>query len=260
MKEEKYYIYHIPGVKIGCTNNIKRRIREQGFTDYEILEIYTIKDIASKREFQLQNQYGYKTDNIRYSESVKRINKAREISAATKNEWLPNVDWKAREEKIDQKTKWDKVKNHPNYLKATTSEARRKTSLQSQKYRITKVYQYDLDGNFVKEINQSVKSLPEEIKFAKDAARYRETKGSQGYHNGFMYSKIKEDKLPPYKHPGKEVCQYDLDNNLIKIYSNGIEAGNEIGCTNGAISLAARGVNKTAKGYKWKFLKDVEEN
>jgi hypothetical protein len=54
-----YYIYHIPGVKIGCTSNLKKRIQSQGFTEYEVLETHTDIDIASNREIELQNEYGY---------------------------------------------------------------------------------------------------------------------------------------------------------------------------------------------------------
>ena len=54
-----YYLYHIPNVKIGCTNNPKRRIKSQGYTDYEILETHDCIDTASKREKELQDEYGY---------------------------------------------------------------------------------------------------------------------------------------------------------------------------------------------------------
>jgi len=58
-----YYIYHIPGVKIGCTKNLKSRIRVQGFNEYEILEEHTDINVASDRERQLQTKYGYQVDN-----------------------------------------------------------------------------------------------------------------------------------------------------------------------------------------------------
>jgi len=58
-----YYIYHIPGVKIGCTKNLKHRIRVQGFTKYEILEEHTDINVASDRERQLQRKYGYVVDS-----------------------------------------------------------------------------------------------------------------------------------------------------------------------------------------------------
>jgi hypothetical protein len=67
-----YYIYHIPGIKIGCTTNPKRRILEvQKFTKYEILETHSDINIASEREIQLQKQYGYKIDATPYSQSYK---------------------------------------------------------------------------------------------------------------------------------------------------------------------------------------------
>lgn len=62
-----YYIYHIPGVKIGCTNNIKARFRHyDNDAKYEILETYSDIYIASEREIELQKQYGYKVDTVPY--------------------------------------------------------------------------------------------------------------------------------------------------------------------------------------------------
>ena len=63
----KYYIYHIPGIKIGCTMYPKHRIiKAQKYNNYEILEIHTDIKIASDREIELQKQYGYKIDTHRY--------------------------------------------------------------------------------------------------------------------------------------------------------------------------------------------------
>jgi hypothetical protein len=61
-----YYIYHIPGVKIGCSINPKERVRIQGYSNFEILEEYTDKSIAAKREIQLQKKYGYDIDLCKY--------------------------------------------------------------------------------------------------------------------------------------------------------------------------------------------------
>jgi hypothetical protein len=57
-----YYIYHIPSVKIGCSTNPKRRVRQQGYTQYDILETHSDIDIASNRELELQKEYGYSVD------------------------------------------------------------------------------------------------------------------------------------------------------------------------------------------------------
>lgn len=65
-----YYIYHIDGTKIGCTSNLEKRMADQGFTNWEIIETHTDIYIASEREIELQKQYGYKVDKMPYWQSV----------------------------------------------------------------------------------------------------------------------------------------------------------------------------------------------
>ena len=59
-----YYIYHIDGVKIGCSTNPKQRVKSQGYTEYTILENHTDIEIAANREIELQKEYGYVEKNI----------------------------------------------------------------------------------------------------------------------------------------------------------------------------------------------------
>ena len=66
-----YLIYHIPGIKIGCTNDLHKRMRDQGFTEWEILEEHNDIIEVSNRELQLQKDYGYKVDKVPYWVSVK---------------------------------------------------------------------------------------------------------------------------------------------------------------------------------------------
>ena len=65
-----YYIYHVPGVKIGCTKELAKRMRDQGFTDWEILEEHTDGWLAGDREIELQKQYGYRVDKVHYMISL----------------------------------------------------------------------------------------------------------------------------------------------------------------------------------------------
>ena len=70
-KNKTYFIYEVPGVKIGCTTNPKHRIEEeQGFHNWIILEEHTDIVLASEREIQLQKEKGYKVDSRPYSMSV----------------------------------------------------------------------------------------------------------------------------------------------------------------------------------------------
>ena len=66
-----YYIYHIPGVKIGCTKDLLKRMADQGFTEWEILEEHTDGWLAGDREIELQKQYSYPVDKIHYMQSLK---------------------------------------------------------------------------------------------------------------------------------------------------------------------------------------------
>jgi NTP pyrophosphatase (non-canonical NTP hydrolase) len=58
-----YYLYHIPGKKIGVTRNLNTRVTlMQGYkeNEYEVLEQSDDIDYISDREIELQKSYGYK--------------------------------------------------------------------------------------------------------------------------------------------------------------------------------------------------------
>jgi len=66
-----YVIYHIPGKKIGVTNNLKSRVEDQqGYTEdeYEVLEMSDDIGYISDRELELQKQYGYRIDRQLYKD------------------------------------------------------------------------------------------------------------------------------------------------------------------------------------------------
>ena len=77
MIDGKYIIYHIPGKKIGVTNDLYNRVEsQQGYEvgEYEILESSDDIDYISKRELELQEEYGYKVDRVPYNELSVNLN------------------------------------------------------------------------------------------------------------------------------------------------------------------------------------------
>ena len=79
-----YYIYHIPGEKIGCTSDLEKRMNDQGFTQWEILETHEDGWLAGDREQELQKEYGYRVDHIHYMDSIEARRQAG-ISQGNKN-------------------------------------------------------------------------------------------------------------------------------------------------------------------------------
>ena len=71
MTDKEYYIYHIPGKKIGCTADLYERVtNQQGYEtgEYEILYKTPDMKAASKMERILQKEYGYRVDLKSYDE------------------------------------------------------------------------------------------------------------------------------------------------------------------------------------------------
>jgi len=83
-KEITYYLYHIPGKKIGVTRDLNSRVTEQqGYSpdEYEVLDQSTNIDYISSRELELQKSYGYKVDLKPYKKLFKmKINATEQTS------------------------------------------------------------------------------------------------------------------------------------------------------------------------------------
>ena len=83
-KEITYYLYHIPGKKIGVTRNLIDRVTtQQGYTldEIEVLDQSTDIDYISSRELELQKSYGYRVDLKPYKQLFKmKINATEQTS------------------------------------------------------------------------------------------------------------------------------------------------------------------------------------
>jgi len=88
MHKIMYYLYHIPGKKIGVTRDLNNRVtKQQGYfpDEYEVLDHSTDIDYISKREIELQQSYGYKIDRVEY----KNLGKKMKINATEMTSTFP---------------------------------------------------------------------------------------------------------------------------------------------------------------------------
>ena len=66
-----FYLYHIPGKKIGVTRNLNKRVTLiQGYKEgeYEVLDQSEDIDYISDKEIELQKSYGYRVDRKKYNQ------------------------------------------------------------------------------------------------------------------------------------------------------------------------------------------------
>jgi NTP pyrophosphatase (non-canonical NTP hydrolase) len=72
-----YYLYHIPGKKIGVTRDLNSRVTlQQGYKpdEYEVLLTSDDIDYISDKEIELQKSYGYKVDIKLYKTLFNQMN------------------------------------------------------------------------------------------------------------------------------------------------------------------------------------------
>jgi hypothetical protein len=64
----EFKVYHVPGEKIGCTNDWPQRVIDQGFNPDACEFLFTSNDgwEAGDKERELQKEYGYKVDRQHY--------------------------------------------------------------------------------------------------------------------------------------------------------------------------------------------------
>ena len=95
-----YYVYHIPGVKVGCTTNLQKRVTDQqGYNSDEYEVLLETKDIneASLQEQVSQLEFGYKKDLKLYKNLFKKQRmKKHSSSPATTTFKIPKSELNAK--------------------------------------------------------------------------------------------------------------------------------------------------------------------
>jgi len=94
-----YYLYHIPGKKIGVTRDLDSRVTvAQGYKpgEYEVLDSSEDISYISSKEIELQKYYGYKVDRQTYRDLMnKKSNKMKlNVTEQTTTFPVPLVDLK----------------------------------------------------------------------------------------------------------------------------------------------------------------------
>lgn len=117
------------------------------------------------------------------------------------------------------------------------------------------IYQYDLDGNFIREwhnARQCAIELNTSNGYLHTVLKTNGKKTTKGY----MFVREKVDKLPPntkWNGKKKQVIQYDMEGNIINEYPSAKQAAKALNASVQNITAVCRGETKTCGGFIWKY-------
>ena len=118
------------------------------------------------------------------------------------------------------------------------------------------VYQYDLDGNFIKKFKCGLQA-EQELGFTIVHAIYE---SKRGYSHGFLFSQEPHTKeywnkvTQENKGSTRRVAQYDDKDNEIARFNTVTEAAKAMNVTVSCICYCCKGKVIRAAGYKWKYI------
>lgn len=151
-----FYIYHIPNFvhksgkigKIGVSTEPEDRVKNQGYSDYQILEKHKCIDKVSIREQELQKQYGYPVDKMMYSISyTNRINNVKFLTTEVRRKGGLTNAKSGHLKKIARSGGLANVKSGKAYI---SQKIATKVATEVNKKPVGK---YDKDGNLLQKYN-----------------------------------------------------------------------------------------------------------
>jgi hypothetical protein len=128
--------------------------------EYEILEEHTNVKTASNREQELQEQHGYRVDNIPYWKTLINLKKA--YTPQSQKKRVANTDYKARTAKIDYKARTAKIDYKAMVAKTDYKARTANTDYKAKAIKCEKsVLQFDKQGNFLKQWKSAIEAKNE---------------------------------------------------------------------------------------------------
>lgn len=247
--EDRYQISSEGRVKSLARKFIDRAGRKQNIRE-RILKLKTDKD-------------GYKTVALNDGYGNKKYFRVHRLVCEA---FLPNPDNKPQVNHIDE----DKSNNQVCNLEWCTCLENINygtRNLRMAKTKSKQVGQYTLDGHLVK-VWESIKEAEEKGGFVRSEIR-AVSLGIRKIYRGYRWKYIVDGDLE-WSEPVKNNCmirkspkskalgQYTLDGKLISVWESAREAEREASFNRATISRVARGLQKAAYGYIWKYLSEEE--
>ena len=146
-----FIVYEIPGEKVGLSKQVEKRVKEQGFTEYRIVEICETEEEGSEREQYWQKRLGYPVDPISYKTFMASTQNAKAKAKRVISFLETTKNCKKYQTFLKEKAKSMHTVGVNEKRKASikVSIARKEASLKCCK----KILQYDKQGILIQEWN-----------------------------------------------------------------------------------------------------------
>lgn len=174
------------------------------------------------------------------------------INGDNKDNRIENLRWTTRKGNMNNPV----TKSRMYFYYIDDSFQKRKMEkriLNKRKTAPKKVYQYSLDGKFIKEYETTIQAEKETgVKKELITSSCRENGKKQAKGSLWSYEKLEKIEYKPYSKNNKRVAQYDLDGNFIREFESIKEANSILGLHD--VGAVCRGIRKTCGGYEWRFV------
>lgn len=202
-------------------NNIKHEILFDNLTQEEanILEMFYIW-----RYNTMNSKIGYNKSSGGESPIFSKETKLKH-SIQTKRMWK-NLEYKNRLSKIQRKSQLKRYEDPKEHIKTSEGQRRRYMNYEERKKTSDAIKNYFINN-------------PEAHKLMSE--------NRKKYH---MEHPERRQSMC------KKVAQYDLEDNLIKIWNSQVEAEQTLGFKARTIGSCCRNIRKTAHGFIWKFIEN----
>ena len=233
MDENNYCVYihtnKINGKKyIGISSNVKKRWANKGKNYYDQVFGLAIQ------------KYGW--DNFEHK--IVKNNISKEEACDLEQELIKKYNTRNKE---------------LGYNRSDGGDCGSKGAYNAQLKRIKKVYQYDMDGNYIKEFTSIAEALREVAPHIKSSGNITlcckgKRHNAYGFQWSYEYNGDKIDRCLTREEITSSVMsmpvyQYSLSGDYIREYKSISEAKNITGLT--GIQYCISGVNKTSGGFQW---------
>lgn len=134
----------------------------------------------------------------------------------------------------------------------------RKLEYTSSRNRINTIYQYSLDGKYIRSFDSAKEAEDETEIFATSIIACCHER--QAYAGDFQWRKYKVDKIDKvikYSSWSRAVMQFSKSGDFIKTFESITIAAKEVGCSTDSIQGCCRGRYKTGGGYIWRYADEM---